>query len=238
MTPDSARPYFPDDDSVTHGAAPTANTPYCKRFSVGLTGGIASGKSAVAQRLAELGAAVVDTDVIAHTLTQPSGAAMPAIIKQFGEGYANPDGSMNRVAMRGRVFDDALERRKLEAILHPLIQTQTQLQGASVPGSYVVFVVPLLAQAPHWFGRVNRIAVVDCALSTQLARLAARSGIGKTQGEQILAAQSTREQRLHIADDVIENAGSWQQLTERVLALHFKYMAYAADHPDADGLDP
>jgi dephospho-CoA kinase len=119
----------------------------CSRFCVGLSGGIASGKSTVAQLFADLGAAIVDTDVIAHQLTRHNGAAMPAIAAAFGAAFVNQDGSLNRVAMRARVFANPSERQRLETILHPMINAETRAQGASVAGDYVMFVVPLLVES-------------------------------------------------------------------------------------------
>ena len=207
---------------------------FCNRFSVGLTGGIASGKSAAATRFGELGAAIVDTDVIAHALTAPAGAAMPAISQAFGTPFINADGSLNRAKMREHVFAAPTERLKLEAILHPLIATHTKALGNTVAGAYVVFVVPLLVDvrgsAAVWQQRVNRIAVVDCAEHSQLARLAARSNIDTAQGQRILAAQASRQARLAVANDVLLNNSTLSALTAQVDALHQQYVAMAAQH--------
>ena len=215
-------------------------THFCNRFSVGLTGGIASGKSAVATRLGELGAAIVDTDAIAHALTAPNGAAMGAIRTQFGDHFVASDGSLDRAAMRSHVFTQAAERRKLEAILHPLVAEQTRVLGQSTAGAYVVFVVPLLVplSAPlsvptqshaaiAWRNRVNRILVVDCDEATQLARLSARPGISLTQAQHIMAAQASRGQRLAVADDVIQNDLDLKHLHLLTHALHERYLKLA-----------
>jgi dephospho-CoA kinase len=197
--------------------------PFCNRFCIGLTGGIASGKSTASERFAQLGAAVVDTDVIAHQLTQPGGAAMAAIQVAFGAALINDDGSMNRAAMRELVFANPAERTRLEAILHPMIHAQTRALGATRSGAYVVFVVPLLIESPRWRQQVDRIVVVDCEPQQQLTRLMQRSGMSREQAQQIMAAQASREQRLALADAVLSNQGDKAQLLETIDQLHRSY---------------
>jgi dephospho-CoA kinase len=200
---------------------------YCSRYAIGLTGGIASGKSTVAAHLAQLGAAVVDTDAVAHDLTAAQGAAMPAIVQTFGAAYVNDDGSLNRSAMRALVFDQPAQRKALEAILHPMIHTQTQQLGNTVAGEYVVFVVPLLVESAKWRGQVDRIVVVDCEPATQQARLLQRPGLNALQAAQIMAVQASRDIRLAAADDVIHNNTDTVALLAQVDALHQRCLAAA-----------
>jgi dephospho-CoA kinase len=204
---------------------------FCERFCVGLTGGIASGKSTAAEHFVALGVGVVDTDVIAHHLTQTGGQAMPAIEAQFGAAALNADGSLNRAAMRALVFGDASQRTKLEAILHPMIHLQTQTQGELVAGPYVVFVLPLLAESSRWRARVDRIAVVDCEPTVQLARLLQRPGLSLEQAQQIMAAQASREQRLALADDIAPNHGDKKALLTQIEKLHDKYLTFSHTRP-------
>jgi dephospho-CoA kinase len=203
---------------------------YCDRYAIGLTGGIASGKSTVATRFATLGAAVVDTDVVAHELTAPQGEAMPAIEQAFGKDYLNSDGSLNRAAMRALVFAQPEQRKVLEGILHPMIHHRTQALGNTVAGSYVVFVVPLLVESSQWRGQVDRIAVVDCDPALQQARLVQRPGLNTEQATQIMAAQAARETRLGAADDVIANHADTLALLRRVNSLHCDYLQQSEHH--------
>ncbi len=138
------------------------------RLSIGLTGGIGSGKSFVAALFAAQGASIVDTDVITHQLTAPGGRAMPAIRESFGAEYLNGDGSLNRAAMRARVFSDADAKRRLESILHPLIGAETTAAAQRAEGDYVIFVVPLLVESGRWVERVVRVLVVDCPEALQV----------------------------------------------------------------------
>ncbi len=173
---------------------------------IGLTGGIGSGKSTVARRLAALGAHVVDTDALAHALTAPGGAAMPAIASAFGADMVAADGAMDRARMRALVFAQPDERRRLEAILHPMIAAATQAEAArAAPGQALVFDVPLLTESATWRARVDRVLVVDCSPATQVARVMARSGWTREAVERTIAQQATRAQRRAIADAVIVN---------------------------------
>lgn len=198
-------------------------------FVVGLTGGIGSGKSAVAERFAAHGAALVDTDVIAHELTAPGGAAIAPIRAAFGADILTPDGALDRVAMRRRVFTDPAARTQLEAILHPLIKTASvaRCRHASADFPYVVLVVPLLVETGDYRQRVNRVCVVDCPEETQVARVMVRSGLTREEVAAILAAQATRTQRLAAADDVIDNDAGLDALDAQVAALHAKYLELA-----------
>jgi len=193
------------------------------RALIGLTGGIGSGKSTVADAFAALGAGVVDTDQIAHRLTAPDGAAMPAIVAAFGPTIVGTTGAMDRTAMRRLVFSDPLARRRLEAILHPMIGAETNRALEAVDGPYRIVVVPLLVEGRHWRSRVDRVLVVDCPRALQIKRVIQRSGLALEQIEAILDAQATREERLAQADDVIDNAGSPEALPDQINALHTEY---------------
>ena len=200
-----------------------------KVFCVGLTGGIGSGKSTVADRFAQLGAAVIDTDVIAHELTAADGRAMPEIISCFGGAVANSAGAMDRAAMRSRVFADPAARRKLEAILHPMIRAESALRLQAVAAPYALLVVPLLVENfASYQHLLNRIAVVDCEETQQLARIVSRSGLSLEQAKSILAAQTSHASRLQIADDLIENRGDLMGLDHQIQRLHQKYLKLAA----------
>lgn len=191
-------------------------------LKIGLTGGIGSGKSHVADLLGRWGAAVIDTDQIAHALTAPNGKAIAPIEESFGTAFITPEGALDRTKMRDQVFTDDTARARLEAILHPLIAQEVRLEAANVKGDYHVFVVPLLVESGRWLSRVDRICVVDCDQETQVARVQKRSGLSLARIESILAAQATREQRLAVAHDVIQNGASvgLDQLERQVLGLH------------------
>jgi dephospho-CoA kinase len=198
-------------------------------YVVGLTGGIGSGKSAVARLFAERGVAVIDTDAIAHALTASGGAAMPAIRVEFGDGAASADGALDRAVMRAIVFADSSGRKRLEAILHPLIRSEADRQllaSSSRAGfSYAMMVVPLLIESGDYRKRVDRIAVVDCAEATQIARVMSRNGLAADEIKRILAAQATRAERLAVADDVIDNDGPPAALLPQTEGLHRQYLA-------------
>lgn len=189
---------------------------------IGLTGGIGSGKSRVADILGEQGASIIDTDVIAHALTAPGGKAIPAIKEAFGTAVITPEGALDRAQMREQVFADKSARDRLQAILHPMIAQGVRLEAERAQGCYQVFVVPLLVESGRWLSQVDRVCVVDCDRETQVARVQKRSGLDVAQIENILAAQATREQRLAVAHDVIQNGASvsYDQLTGQVLGLH------------------
>ena len=193
---------------------------------VGLTGGIGSGKSTVADRLVARGAALVDTDAIAHRLTEPGGDAIPAIRAAFGDGVIAADGRMDRAAMRAIAFSDPTARKRLEGILHPMIRARTQagIEAAARDGApYVVVAVPLLVESGDWRGRYDRVLVVDCPAEVQVERVMRRSALAREQVEAILAAQATRAQRLAAADDVVDNGGPADALDRQVDALHATY---------------
>lgn len=196
-------------------------------FSIGLTGGIGSGKTTIANLFGALGAAIIDTDVIAHQLSAPGGAAIEAIRTQFGDAFIDAEGAMDRTRMRAHVFTDAGARKRLENILHPLIRSAA-IQAASVAcGDYPIFVVPLLVESPQWRQHVSRILVADCSEEKQIARVMQRDTMSRVQVEAIMAAQATRAQRLAAADDVIENNLDMAVLLPRIAALHACYLSLA-----------
>jgi dephospho-CoA kinase len=194
---------------------------------IGLTGGIGSGKSAAADEFARLGAAVVDTDVIAHALTAPGGAAIPEIARQFGKAFVDGSGAMDRQRMRDLVFSDAEEKQRLESILHPMIRDESARRIAAATTPYVVHVVPLLVESPGHRERVSRVLVVDCPEDVQVARVRQRSMLPEAQVRRIIASQIKRESRLAAADDVIDNSGDIAALHQQVRTLHEKYLALA-----------
>jgi len=194
---------------------------------IGITGGIGSGKSTVADLLVARGAALVDTDRIAHVLTEPGGAAIGAIREAFGDGVIAADGRMDRAAMRALAFEDPAARRRLEAILHPMIRARTQqaIEAAARDGApYVLVAVPLLVESGDWRGRYDRVLVVDCPPEVQVARVVRRNGLPREQVEAILAAQASRAQRLAAADDVIDNSGAPDALAAQVERVHSAYL--------------
>ena len=195
-------------------------------YVVGLTGGIGSGKSAAADEFARLGASVVDTDAIAHALTQQGGAAVPEVEKRFGKEFVL-DGAMDRKKMRDHVFADPAAKRALEALLHPMIREESARQIAAARAPYVVHVVPLLIESPDYRRRVNRVLVVDAPEEAQVARVRARSNLPEEAVRAIMRTQVTRAARLAAADDVIDNAGSRDALRNQVAALHQKYLQFA-----------
>ncbi len=203
-------------------------------FRVALTGGIASGKSVVSAVFAELGAAVVDTDVIARQVVQPGQPALDAIRQRFGDAVFDAEGRLDRAALRQRVFSDSEARRDLEAILHPRIGAETRRQALAAAGPYLLIVVPLLVGSPL-LEFVDRVLVVDCSEETQLARLLERDAESEEQARRMLAAQASREQRLAIADDIIRNDGSLDDLQRQVLNLDRRYRQLAARNPTPGG---
>lgn len=198
-------------------------------FKIGLTGGIGSGKSRVAEFFASWGAAIIDTDVIAHELTAPGGAAIEPIRHEFGADVIAPTGALDREAMRDLVFESPQARSQLEAIVHPLIGSVTKRRAESAAGCYLVFVVPLLVESGRWRSQVDRICVVDCDTATQVARVKARSGLTAEAIGRIMSAQASREARLAVADDVVLNdeLTTVQELERRAWQLHVSWCAQA-----------
>ncbi|WP_347248278.1 dephospho-CoA kinase [Zoogloea sp.] len=197
-------------------------------FVVGLTGGIGSGKSAAADMFADLGAALVDTDRIAHALTGPGGAAMTAIRAAFGNGVLTEDGALNRAAMRALAFESQDARKRLEGILHPMIRQESERQCLAASAPYVILAVPLLIESGTYRERVQRLCVVDCPEAMQVVRVMQRSGLEESQVRAIMAAQASRAERLAAADDILDNSGTLDALREQVSGLHRHYLALAA----------
>lgn len=194
---------------------------------VGLTGGIGSGKTTVANRLAALGASVVDTDEISRHLTAPAGAAMQAVREAFGARFVTPEGALDRAAMRALAFEDPASRARLEAILHPAIRSQADTLLAQARGPYALLVVPLLFETRGYLDRVERVLVVDCPESVQASRTAARSNLDPAQVAAIMAAQWPRWRRLQMADDVAFNGGTEAELGPQCERLHAVYLGNA-----------
>lgn len=196
-------------------------------FVVGLTGGIGSGKSAAADEFARLGAAVVDTDAIAHELTRAGGAAIAGVRRALGDEFVDATGAMERAKVRALVFADAAAKARLEGLLHPMIRAESERRIAAAAAPYVVHVVPLLVESPDYRRRVQRVLVVDCPPQVQKARVRQRSGLAAGEIERIIGAQLPRATRLAAADDVIDNSGSLAALHKQVRALHRRYLELA-----------
>lgn len=193
---------------------------------IGLTGGIASGKTTVADLFAELGVAVIDTDVIARDVVAPGQPALRRLVEAFGDDILDSKGELDRRRMRRRVFADESQRKKLEAILHPVIGAEMMARAEAAGGPYQVLVVPLLLETGMG-GLVDRILVVDCPPQTQMERLMARDGETEQGARRILDAQLDRADRLAAADDVLVNDGDLEGLRGRVRDLH---RAYSGGH--------
>ena len=196
------------------------------KFSVGLTGGIGCGKTAVSDRFAALGASIVDTDVIAHALTAPGGAAMDAIEQEFGPAFVSADGALDRVRMRELVFSDPAAKARLEAILHPRIRAATAAAATGATGTYLIYVVPLLVESGGWRERVDRVLVIDCPEEVQIARVMRRNAMSEAQVRAIMATQASRAERLAQADDVVVNDGGLEALDRQIALLHAQYLAF------------
>jgi dephospho-CoA kinase len=189
---------------------------------IGLTGGIASGKSTVADLFAGKGVPVIDLDVISRAVVTPGSPGLAAVVEAFGDGVLDAHGTLDRASLRRLVFADPASRRRLESILHPRILAETLRECEAAGGPYQIVVVPLLVES-GLAGWVDRVLVVDCPMEVQVTRLKARDGATDEQARAILAAQATREARLAVADDVIENAGSPEALVEAVERLDRTY---------------
>lgn len=199
-------------------------------FIIGVTGGVASGKSEVTRRFEALGVVVADADVAARTAVAPGSAGLAAVVKALGSEVLAPDGSLDRAAMRQRVFGDDAARRRLESIIHPLVRAQLHRECEEAAGAYALAAIPLLAEGG---GRVaypwlNRILVVDVSSEVQRSRLMQRDGIDAALAERMIVAQASRAQRLAIADDVIVNDGGLEELDVHVRQLDRRYRALAA----------
>jgi len=193
---------------------------------IALTGGIASGKTAVAELFAQLGVPVLDTDQIARDVVAPGMPALGQLVAEFGPEILDAQGRLDRARMRERVFGDPAQRRKLEAITHPAIRAELAQRSAAAGGDYQIHVIPLLVES----GRTeayDRVLVVDCPEQMQMARLMARDSSSREQAAEILAAQASREERLNAAHDVIENTGTLADLQRSVQILHRNYALLA-----------
>jgi dephospho-CoA kinase len=199
-------------------------------YLVGLTGGIGSGKSTVAGLFAARGVRVIDTDLISHRLTQMGGAAIPAIRDAFGAGLVDAQGALDRRNMRELVFGNPAEKKRLEAILHPLILAQVRQQAAlATDAPYTLIVVPLLFEGGRYAGWLQRVVTVDCPEALQIARTMQRGGLDEPAVRAIMAQQLSRSERLRLADEVIRNDGSLEDLEQQVLDMHQRLSALAAE---------
>ncbi len=198
------------------------------RLRIGLTGGIASGKSTVARRFTELGIPVIDADESSRIVVAPGRPGLEQVVERFGTGVLSAEGELDRRTLRNLIFTDPVKRRDLEAILHPLIRADMERRAAEAVGPYLVMAIPLLVESAAR-DRVDRILVVDADEASQLARLTARDSISLEQARAILAAQASRESRLKAADDVLVNSGTVAQLRAAVDRLHQRYLRLAGE---------
>ena len=194
---------------------------------IGLTGGIASGKSTVTQRFAELGVPVIDADVASRTVVEPGTPGLAQVVARFGAGVLHADGQLDRRALRDLIFKEASLRQALDAILHPLIRAEMEREAAQAKAPYVVMAIPLLVEGGNAGKRVDRVLVVDADETLQIQRLQARDGGSQEQARAILSSQASRAARLGQADDVILNSGTVAELRQAVDRLHEKYLQLA-----------
>ena len=202
-------------------------------YTVALTGGIGSGKSTIADNFSRLGITVVDADVIARQVVEPGQPALRIISDHFGDEILLPDGTLNRRALRAKIFSSAEEKKWLNALLHPLIHQRTQAEINQALSPYVLWVVPLLIEN-NLQQKADRVLVVDVSPEVQIARTIARDKVSREHVLQILAAQATREARLSAADDVINNDGGTAQVAAHVDRLHRQYLELAAQAAQQD----
>jgi dephospho-CoA kinase len=198
---------------------------------IGLTGGIASGKSIVTQRFAELGVPVIDADVVARQVVEPGQVGLERVVQRFGPGVLDASGKLDRRALREMIFKDPASRQALDAMLHPLIRAAMEQEAADAKGPYLVMAIPLLIESGRAHERVDRVLVVDVDEAQQLKRVQARDGSTAEQARAILASQASREARLAAADDVLNNNGSVADLRQAVHVLHEKYLHLAHSPP-------
>jgi dephospho-CoA kinase len=206
------------------------------RLRIGLTGGIASGKSTVTRRFAELGVPVIDADVASRNVVEPGESGLEQVVRRFGAGVLDAAGHLDRRALRALIFSDPASRQALDVILHPLIQADMERLAASAQGPYLVMSIPLLVESGRARERVDRVLVVDVDEAVQLQRVQARDGCGEEQALAILASQASREARLAAADDVLWNAGSVADLRQAVDRLHEQYLRLAHSLPNLKNL--
>ena len=196
---------------------------------IGLTGGIGCGKSSVTKVFAELGTTIIDTDAIAHNLTQADGLAMSAIASNFGTGFLTPDGALDRAQMRELIFSDAVAKSRLEAILHPLIlQIVVTEIARHHNATYILLVIPLLLETQSYLPLIQRILVVDCDEQQQISRTMARSQLSEATILRIMASQTSRQQRLQHADDIILNQNQPAFTAQQIIKLHQRYETLAS----------
>src|SRR5579862_1212323 len=198
-----------------------------RAFRVGLTGGIASGKSTAAEYFAALGVPILDSDRIARDVVEPGQPPLERLVERFGPGIPTPDGHLDRPALRNIVFSDPKARADLEALTHPAIGAEMEAQSAAAGGPYQILVIPLLVEK-NLKSHVDRVLVVDCDEALQLRRLQRRDGSSTEAAKAILAAQASRTARLKAADDVIHNDADIGSVREQVAALHERYLELAA----------
>jgi dephospho-CoA kinase len=199
-------------------------------YVVGLTGGIGSGKTAVADAFAALGVEIVDADALAHRLSAAGEPGFAAIRVAFGDVIVGADGELDRAALRRLVFTDVAARRRLEGILHPLIRAEAERQLRDWRGAYGIMVVPLLLEHEGLRSIVDRILVVDCPEEEQVRRVVARSGLSKEEVHAIMAIQLDRARRRAAADDIVDNSGAISAIAPQVRALDRRYRELAAAH--------
>jgi dephospho-CoA kinase len=205
--------------------------PPTRVLRIGLTGGIASGKSTVSAAFTQLGVPVIDADEVAREVVAPGTPGLRSVVQRFGNEVLDPAGALNRSVLRAMIFQDPQARRDLEAILHPLIRHRMETLADATAGPYVVMAIPLLVEggpSDRVGDRVDRILVVDTEESAQVQRVVTRDHVDEAQARAILAAQASRAQRLSVADDVLENSGSVAQLRQAVEKLHGQYLQLAA----------
>jgi dephospho-CoA kinase len=202
-----------------------------RRLRIGLTGGIASGKSTAAQRFSELGVPVIDADDASRAVVAPGTPGLDQVVQRFGPGVLTTQGELDRRALRNLIFSDDAARADLNAILHPLIRTHMEQQAVDAVGPYLIMAIPLLVEGGRQRDRVDRILVVDVDEAVQLQRLTARDGVSEKQARAILAAQASRSARLNAADDILTNAGSVSELRHAVDRLHEGYLKLASQNP-------
>jgi dephospho-CoA kinase len=194
---------------------------------IGLTGGIASGKSTVTQRFAELGVPVIDADVASRKVVRPGTPGLALVVQRFGAGVLDTDGGLDRRALRNLIFKDSSLRQALDAILHPLIRADMEREAAQAQGPYVIMAIPLLVEGGSAGKRVDRVLVVDADETLQIQRLQARDGSSEDEARAILSSQASRAARLSVADDVLLNTGTVADLRQAVDRLHEQYLQLA-----------
>lgn len=217
-------------NSLTPSLTPVLVEIHTNKLLIGLTGGIGSGKTSVANGFAERGASVIDTDQISLALTAPNGAAIEAIRRAFGDHIITPQGAMDRAKMRALIFSDVDQKSRLESILHPMIFAEALRQTDHAQGLYIIYVVPLLVETGRWnqWGKLARILVVDCDETLQIQRVVQRDRLSEQQVKAIMEQQATRAQRRAMATDIIENQSTIEALTPEIDRLHQLYCKLAS----------